>query len=181
MSVSRTAQVSKTTGESHAPPREQPLEVIETDRGYVLREFRREPDEATVYSVHEDRMKAMAAASDRLEATHHPCILRWDSEDSVGEIYWDDTFDTARVEYSRTLKRWVVVPEHEHYVFASTHDVKQATSTANRCRSSTSSRTSRSARSTARSKRPSSIPSFANRSLTRISNSTAERDGGWTP
>ncbi|ESS08742.1 MAG: hypothetical protein A07HN63_01653 [uncultured archaeon A07HN63] len=126
MSVSRTAQVSKTTGESHAPPREQPLEVIETDRGYVLREFRREPDEATVYSVHEDRMKAMAAASDRLEATHHPCILRWDSEDSVGEIYWDDTFDTARVEYSRTLKRWVVVPEHEHYVFASTHDVKQA-------------------------------------------------------
>ena len=126
MSVSRTAKVSKPTGESHDPPREQPLEVIETDRGYVLREFRREPDEATVYSVHEDRMKAMAAASDRLEATHHPCILRWDSEDSVGEIYWDDTFDTARVEYSRTLKAWVVVPEHEHYVFASSGDVKQA-------------------------------------------------------
>lgn len=124
--MSHAAQVSKPTGEADAPPREQPLEVIETDRGYLLREFRRNPDEATVYSVHQDRMKAMAAASDRLEATHHPCILRWDSEDSVGEIYWDDTFDTVRVEYSRTLKAWVVVPENEHYVFASSSDVKQA-------------------------------------------------------
>ena len=126
MSVSRTSQVSKPTGESHAPPREQPLEVIETDRGYVLREFCRDPEEATVFSVHRERMKAMAAASDRLEATHHRCILRWDSEDSVGEIYWDDTFETVRVEYSRTLKLWVVVLADEHYVFASTDDVKGA-------------------------------------------------------
>ncbi|RJX43641.1 hypothetical protein DM826_05160 [Halonotius aquaticus] len=113
-------------GGGDAPPCKQPLEVIETEQGYVCREFRRTPEEATIFSVHRRRMEAMAAASDRLEADRHPCTLRWDSATSVGDVYWNDLFSTLRVTYSQLLKKWLVVPEGERYVFGSASAVKQA-------------------------------------------------------
>lgn len=116
----------KAVGGASPPPNNQPLEVIETDRGYLLREFRRNPEQATIFSVHRNRMKAMARASDKLAADRHPCVLRWDSDDSVGEIYWNDRFEVVRVTYSPLLRAWVVVPENEEFVFASTPKVKQA-------------------------------------------------------
>jgi hypothetical protein len=124
--VGETAQVPKPASGADPPPRKQPLEVIETDRGYLLREFWHDPAQSTVFSVHHDRMQAMAAGSDKLEASRHPCLLRWDSHTSVGDIYWADTFRTARVEYSPILKKWVVVPAGDHFVFASTTNIKQA-------------------------------------------------------
>ncbi|TQQ80999.1 hypothetical protein EGH24_07555 [Halonotius terrestris] len=124
--MGETEQAQKPVGGADPPPRKQPLEVIETDRGYLLREFRRDPDKSTVFSVHHDRVKAMAAASDKLEGSHHPCLLRWDSHNSVGDIYWNDVFNTVRVEYSPILRKWVVVPKNNHFIFASTNDVKQA-------------------------------------------------------
>ena len=109
-----------------APPCKQPLEVIETEQGYVCREFRRDPEKATVFSVHQRRMEAMAAASDRLEADRHPCTLRWDSETSVGDIYWNDLFSTLRVTYSPFLRTWVVVPTGERYIFGTASEANQA-------------------------------------------------------
>ena len=126
IAVSNSQPAVAHLGGADAPPCKQPVEVIETEQGYVCREFRRDPEDAAVFSVHRRRMEAMAAASDRLEADRHPCTLRWDSETSVGDIYWNELFSTLRVSYSRLLKRWVVTPENEQYVFGSASAVKQA-------------------------------------------------------
>lgn len=124
--VSNGHSIASPVGGASPPPRKQPLEVIEIEQGYVCREFRHNPEKAAVFSVHDRRMEAMAAASDRLEADRHPCTLRWDSESSVGDIYWNDLFSTLRVTYSQFLKKWVVVPEGERYIFGSASEVKQA-------------------------------------------------------
>jgi hypothetical protein len=124
--VSDSRSAAAPIGGADGPPCKQPLEVIETEQGYVCREFRRNPAAATLFSVHHRRMEAMAAASDRLEADRHPCTLRWDSETSVGDIYWNDLFSTLRVTYSDLLRKWIVVPEGERYVFGSASTVKQA-------------------------------------------------------
>lgn len=124
--VSDSRSSASPVGGASPPPCKHPLEVIEIEQGYVCREFRRNPTKAAVFSVHDRRMEAMAAASDRLEANRHPCTLRWDSETSVGDIYWNDLFTTLRVIYSPLLKKWVVVPENERYIFASASAVQQA-------------------------------------------------------
>jgi hypothetical protein len=124
--VSDSRSIASPVGGASPPPCKQPLEVIEIEQGYVCREFRHNPEKAAVFSVHDRRMEAMAAASDRLEADRHPCTLRWDSESSVGDIYWNDLFTTLRVTYSPLLKKWVVVPEGERYIFGSASAVQQA-------------------------------------------------------
>ena len=124
--VSDGHALASPAGGAAPPPCKQPLEVIEVEQGYVCREFRRNPEKAAVFSVHDRRMEAMAAASDRLEADRHPCTLRWDSETSVGDIYWNDLFSTLRVTYSPFLRTWVVVPTGERYIFGSASEVKQA-------------------------------------------------------
>ena len=124
--VSNERSVVPLVGGASSPPRKRPLEVIEIEQGYVCREFRHNPERAAVFSVHDRRMEAMAAASDRLEAKRHPCTLRWDSETSVGDVYWNDLFSTLRVTYSPFLKKWVVVPKGERYIFGSASEVKQA-------------------------------------------------------
>jgi hypothetical protein len=71
-------------------------------------------------------MTAMRAASNKLTADHHPCTPRWDTHNSVGEIYWNEQFETLRVEYSDFLDTWLVVPENDQFAFASAPNVKTA-------------------------------------------------------
>jgi len=83
------------------PPCNSPIEVIEGDDRYFVREYKRNPSEATVFSTHDRRMTAMRAASNKLTEDHHPCTLRWDTHDSVGEIYWNEHFEELRVVRAR--------------------------------------------------------------------------------
>jgi len=113
-------------GEVGLPPCNSPIEVIEGDNRYFVREYKRKPSEATVFSTHDRRMTAMRAASNKLTADHHPCTLRWDTHDSVGEIYWNEHFEELRVEYSPFLEAWLVVPRADNFAFASAPNVKRA-------------------------------------------------------
>ncbi|TQQ79924.1 serine/threonine protein kinase [Halonotius terrestris] len=108
------------------PPCNPPIEVIEGDNRYFVREFKRNPSEAAVFSTHDRRMTAMRAASNMLTEEHHPCTLRWDTHNSVGEIYWNEHFEELRVEYSPFLEAWLVVPRADQFAFASAPNVKRA-------------------------------------------------------
>jgi hypothetical protein len=108
------------------PPAKQPLEVIAGDEGYLVREYRRNPSEAAVFSRHERRMDAMRAAANRVSSEHHPCTLRWDTPDSVGDIYWNEHFESLRVEHSPFLSSWLVVPANDRFAFAAAPSAKEA-------------------------------------------------------
>ena len=118
--------IPEAVGEVGLPPCKQPIEVFETDEGYLVREFHRDPSNATVFSTHDRRMTAMRAASNKLTEDHHPCTLRWDTHNSVGEIYWNENFESLRVERSDFLDTWVVVPKQDQFAFASAPNVKTA-------------------------------------------------------
>jgi len=124
--IEDTGPLPDSIGTVELPPSNQPLEVIAGDEGYLVREYRRDPHEATVFSRHDRRMTAMRAASKRLTSEHHPCTLRWDTADSVGDIYWNEHFESLRVEYSDFLSSWLIVPATERFTFASAPSAKQA-------------------------------------------------------
>jgi hypothetical protein len=122
----RTGPIPKAIGTIDLPPSRQPLEVIASDDGYLVREYRRDPSEATVFSHHDRRMMAMRTASKQLTSEHHPCTLRWDTPNSVGDIYWNEHFESLRVEYSDFLSSWLVVPSTDRFAFASAPSAKKA-------------------------------------------------------
>jgi hypothetical protein len=125
--VGRTdSPVPAPVGEVGLPPCKPPVEVYETEDGYLLREFQRDPSTATVFSQHDRRMTAMRAASNKLNEDHHPCSLRWDTHNSVGEIYWNEHFESLRVEHSGFLETWLVIPSQDQFAFASAPNVKKA-------------------------------------------------------
>ena len=125
-SEERTGPIPKAVGTIDLPPSRQPLEVIASDDGYLVREYRRNPNEATVFSSHDRRMMAMRTASKQLTSEHHPCTLRWDTPNSVGDIYWNEHFESLRVEYSEFLSSWLVVPSTDRFAFASAPSAKKA-------------------------------------------------------
>lgn len=108
---------SSGTGAVDAPPCHPPVEIIERDGQWLLREYRLKPRDATVFETVDGRIDAMRAADDKLAADRHPCLLRWDAEDVVGDLYWNELFERLRVKHSRLLDAWVVVPDCGHYVF----------------------------------------------------------------
>ena len=108
------------------PPCKPPIEVIKDGQEYLLREYHRNPSQATVFDSYDRRMTAMRAASNKLTTEHHPCTLRWDTPNSVGEIYWNEHFEELRVEYSSFLDAWLVLPREAKFAFASAPNVKRA-------------------------------------------------------
>lgn len=114
------------SGASARPPCKPPLELIETDGEWVVREYRRTQDAASVFSTHDRRIDAMRAAKDRMERSRHPCLLRWDAPDIVGDIYWNELFECLRVTRSAMLNAWVVVPERDTVVFDVSSDLEAA-------------------------------------------------------
>ena len=94
-------------GAVEPPPCRQPLEVIERDDEWVVREYYPTADaiEAQIraFGTHEDRMDAMRQARTAMERGQYPCLVRWDAHDSVGGLYWNPSFETLIVEYSDLL------------------------------------------------------------------------------
>ena len=117
--------ISAATGAVDQPPCLPPVEIIESDGEWLVREYHLKRGDATVFDRHPGRLDAMRAANDRMQADRHPCLLRWDAEDSVGDLYWNELFEQLRVEYSDLLDAWVVVPAADHFVFQSGDDIEQ--------------------------------------------------------
>ena len=119
MSGNETRRESRGVGSAAGPrpPCLPPVELIEADSEWLVREYRRDPADAAVFSTHDRRIDAMRAAQDRMNAGRHPCLLRWDAPDIVGDIYWNELFECLQVKRSEMLDAWVVVPEGDAVVF----------------------------------------------------------------
>jgi hypothetical protein len=103
------------------PPCKRPLEAIERDGKWVVREYYRRSEEAddgvVTFGTYDSRIDALRDGKRVLERRRHPCLLRWDTERSVGGLYWNPDFETLAVEYSGLLKSWVVTPADDPFVF----------------------------------------------------------------
>ncbi|MFB6178554.1 MAG: hypothetical protein ABEI77_02380 [Halorientalis sp.] len=94
-----------------------PLELVKDGYAWVVEEFQRGSRNGTTFSTHESRVDAMRAAKERMQTETYPCLLRWDSQASVGGLYWNPVFEDLAIRYDDLLGRWVVVPEADHVLF----------------------------------------------------------------
>lgn len=124
MSDSDTEMRFSAPGTVDRPPCRPPIEIIESGSEWLVREYHLKEGDATVFDRCPDRLDAMRVANDRMHADRHPCLLRWDAEDIVGDLYWNELFEKLCVEYSDLLDAWVVVPATDHFVFESGSDIE---------------------------------------------------------
>ncbi|SDG17148.1 protein kinase family protein [Halorientalis regularis] len=108
-------------GAVEAPPCKRPLEAIERDGEWIVREYYRrtdDPDDGVFsFGTYDSRIDAMRDGQRILQRRRHPCLLRWDTERSVGGLYWNPAFEGLTVEYSDLLRSWVVTAKDDHFVF----------------------------------------------------------------
>ena len=93
------------------PPNRPPLEIVEGGAHWVLEAYNRGRRDGETYSIHDRQMAALRAGKRRMDARGHPCLLRWDSPDSVRTMYWNPDFEHLLVRQGRLTGDWVIVPE----------------------------------------------------------------------
>jgi hypothetical protein len=104
-------------GSVDPPPCRPPLEIIERGGEWVMEEYRDGARDGPVFGTFDGRLDAMQATRERMAAEVHPCIVRWDAEDIVGGLYWNDLFERLEVRYDELLDAWVIVPAVGHFLF----------------------------------------------------------------
>jgi hypothetical protein len=100
------------------------IEIIERWDEWVVEEYDGGHRDGETYATYERRIDAIRGAKSRMDDDGHPCLLKWDAEDIVGNIYWNPLFEELELRYDRLLEAWAVVPAESHYLFgtASTLD-----------------------------------------------------------
>lgn len=93
------------------PPCRPPLELVEGGTQWVLEAYNKGLRDGKTYSVHDRQMDAMRAGKRLMDEDGHPCLLRWEADDSIGTIYWNPRFERLHVRYDPIMDTWVVVPE----------------------------------------------------------------------
>jgi len=94
-----------------AVPEQPPLEIIKQGRVWVLEAFEHGTRVGETFATHDSQIDAVRAAKTKMETGRHPCTLRWDSQYSVGNLYWNPLFECLEVRYDELLEAWSVVPE----------------------------------------------------------------------
>lgn len=102
------------------PPCRPPLELVEGGSRWVLEAYNQGHRDGETYSTHDSQMEAMRAGKRRMDDEGHPCLLRWESADSVGTMYWNPLFERLQVRPDRLTGVWVVVPESSQIPFYTT-------------------------------------------------------------
>jgi len=92
-------------------PRNPPLELIKQRSLWVVEEYRQGARNGRTFATHDTQMSALRYAKSKMEADTHPCIVRWDSPDSVGGLYWNPLFECLAVRRDSLVGGWTVVPE----------------------------------------------------------------------
>jgi hypothetical protein len=99
------------------PPCRPPLEIVEQGTEWVLEKYRSGSRDGETFGTFDGRLDAMQAAQDKMEADVYPCIVRWDAENVVGGLYWNEDFKLLEVRYGPLLDAWAIVPECGHFLF----------------------------------------------------------------
>ncbi len=92
-------------------PDRSPLEIIQQGQVWVVADYNRGSHDGTTYSTHDSQMEALRTAKERMEADTHPCVVRWESPESVRNLYWNPVFECLDVRRDPLLDGWAVVPD----------------------------------------------------------------------
>jgi len=92
-------------------PQHPPLEIVKQGRVWLVEAYQQGTREGDTFSTHDSQIDAVRAAKTRMEADRRPCTLRWDSPNSVGNLYWNPLFERIDVRFDELLDAWTVVPE----------------------------------------------------------------------
>lgn len=91
-------------------PRNPPLELIKQSSLWVVEEYRKGTRSGRTFATFDTQISALRYAKSKMEADSHPCIVRWDSPESVGALYWNPLFEYLTVQQDRLVGGWTVVP-----------------------------------------------------------------------
>lgn len=91
-------------------PKRPPLEIIKQGSLFVVEQYRQGARTGKTFVSHDTQMSALRYAKSKMESDCHPCIVRWDSQDSVGGLYWNPLFEYLTVRYDDMVEAWAVVP-----------------------------------------------------------------------
>ncbi|MFC7172362.1 hypothetical protein ACFQL0_01170 [Haloplanus litoreus] len=61
-----------------------------------------------------------------MDDENHPCLLKWDADDIVGNIYWNPLFERLELRYDPLVEAWAVVPAAGHYLFVTASTLETA-------------------------------------------------------
>jgi hypothetical protein len=91
-------------------PQQPPLELVHQGRVWTVAEYRQGRRDGTTFSSHDTQIDAVRAAKSKMERDGHPCVVRWESQDSVQNVYWNPLFEYLDVSYDELVSAWTVVP-----------------------------------------------------------------------
>jgi len=91
-------------------PHNPPIEIRQEGQVWVVAVYDRGVHDGTTYSTEDTGMDALRAAKARMESDRHPCVVRWESPDSVRNVYWNPDFEYLDVRYDPLVDAWTVVP-----------------------------------------------------------------------
>jgi hypothetical protein len=92
-------------------PRNPPIEIREEGQAWVVAAYDRGEHAGTTFLTEGRQMDALRAAKARMETDRHPCVVRWDSPDSIRNVYWNPDFESLAVRHDSLVDGWTVVPE----------------------------------------------------------------------
>jgi hypothetical protein len=104
------------------PPDRPPLEIVEGGAHWILEAYNVGRRDGETYSIHDEQMEALRAGKRRMDKYNHPCLLRWDSDDSVRTMYWNPNFEHVDVQYDGLTDTWVILPRAGDVPFYTTDD-----------------------------------------------------------
>jgi len=99
------------------PPCRPPLEIVKQGDEWVTEAYRGGARDGETFGSFDGRLDAMQAAQEKMQQERYPCIVRWDAEDVVGGLYWNDDFEQLEVRYDGILDAWAIVPENGYFLF----------------------------------------------------------------
>lgn len=113
----RRPGVASSAGPDGALAPRPPIEIIEQWDEWVVEEYRGGHRDGETYATYDRRIDAIRGAKARMDEENHPCLLKWDADDIVGNIYWNPLFERLELRYDPLAEGWAVVPAAGHYLF----------------------------------------------------------------
>jgi hypothetical protein len=91
-------------------PQREPLEIVKQGRVWLVKEYTFTNDSTETFSTHDSQIEAVRSAKTRMDDDFHPCTLRWESADSVSNIYWNPLYERVDLEYDDLCEFWSIAP-----------------------------------------------------------------------
>lgn len=107
-------------------PQKKPLEIVKQGRVWLVKEYTLTNDPTETFSTHESQIDAVRSAKAKMDDDLHPCALRWESVDSVSNIYWNPLYERVDLKYDNLCRDWTIVPANGTCAIAVHEDWREA-------------------------------------------------------